>query len=114
VNPLPNYPGSKGGAGVAKRLISEMPPHRVYIEAFLGGGAVLRLKRPAAVNIGIDADGRVIETWVRSGATSYPTLAAAEPMMVETLQWVLGERPEHEEMVQKMRRFLPGGNRHGS
>lgn len=33
-----------------------MPPHRVYIEAFLGSGAVLRYKRPALTNIGIDLD----------------------------------------------------------
>lgn len=31
-----------------------MPPHRVYIEPFLGGAAVMRLKRPAALNIGVD------------------------------------------------------------
>jgi hypothetical protein len=31
-----------------------MPPHQVYIEPFLGGGAILRLKRPAALNIAMD------------------------------------------------------------
>ena len=31
-----------------------MPPHRVYIEPFLGGGAIMRLKRPAVLNIGLD------------------------------------------------------------
>lgn len=51
-----SYPGGKGGAGIAQRIISLMPPHRVYIEPFLGHGAVLRAKRPAAVNIGLDLD----------------------------------------------------------
>lgn len=31
-----------------------MPPHRVYIEPFMGGAAILRLKRPAALNIAMD------------------------------------------------------------
>jgi DNA adenine methylase len=50
------YPGGKNGAGVYQTIINRMPPHEVYIEPFLGGGAILRLKRPAALNIGIDLD----------------------------------------------------------
>ena len=42
-----------------------MPPHRVYIESHLGGGAVLRNKRRAEISIGIDADSLVIERWRR-------------------------------------------------
>lgn len=48
------YPGGKNGAGAYQRIINHMPPHSVYIEAFLGSGAVLRNKRPADQNIGID------------------------------------------------------------
>jgi DNA adenine methylase len=33
-----------------------MPPHDVYIEPFLGSGAVMRLKVPARLNIGVDLD----------------------------------------------------------
>lgn len=54
------YPGGKNGAGVYQTIINLMPPHRVYIEPFLGGGAILRLKKPAAVNIGIDVDAGVL------------------------------------------------------
>jgi len=57
------YPGGKNGAGVYQTLINLMPPHQVYIEPFLGGGAVMRLKRPARLSIGIDKDEQVIETW---------------------------------------------------
>lgn len=32
-----------------------MPPHKTYIEGFLGSGAVMRNKRPAERNIGIDS-----------------------------------------------------------
>jgi DNA adenine methylase len=54
------YPGGKNGAGVYQTLINLMPPHEVYIEPFLGGGAIMRQKRPAALNIGIDLDAAVI------------------------------------------------------
>ena len=57
------YPGGKGKC--FQRLISLMPPHTTYIESHLGGGAVLRNKRPADVNIGIDADPNVIKRWQR-------------------------------------------------
>ncbi len=40
-----------------------MPPHGTYIETHLGGGAVLRHKRPARRTIGIDLDPAVIEAW---------------------------------------------------
>jgi hypothetical protein len=50
------YPGGKNGAGVYQTIISQMPPHEVYIEPFLGGAAIMRLKRPARLNIGVDLD----------------------------------------------------------
>lgn len=56
-----NYPGGKNGAGIYQRLINLMPPHRVYIEPFLGSGAVLWRKKPAiGGNIGIDVDAGII------------------------------------------------------
>jgi hypothetical protein len=50
------YPGGKSGSGVAQLIISQMPPHVEYVEPFLGGGAVLRLKRRAALSVGVDRD----------------------------------------------------------
>src|SRR5919198_2325026 len=57
------YPGGKNAPGVYQTIINHMPPHEVYIEPFLGSGAILRLKRPARVNIGIDADPQAIAKW---------------------------------------------------
>lgn len=48
--------GTKGGSGVWQRIISEMPEHDVYIEPFWGRGTIAKLKRPAAITIGIDRD----------------------------------------------------------
>jgi len=39
-----------------------MPPHERYVEPFLGGGAVMRRKRPASESWGVDVDGRVVSS----------------------------------------------------
>ncbi len=54
------YPGGKNGAGVYQTIINLMPPHETYIEPFLGSGAIMRLKKPAKLNIGLDLDSAVI------------------------------------------------------
>ena len=55
-----SYNGGKGNS--YHKIINRMPPHRVYIEAFLGGGAVMRKKRPAALNIGLELDLAVLKS----------------------------------------------------
>ena len=55
------YPGGKGKC--YQRIVNLMPPHSTYIESHLGGGSVLRHKKPAQNNIGIDIDPRVIARW---------------------------------------------------
>ncbi len=47
-----------------------MPPHRVYIESHLGGGACMRHKQPAEINIRIDRDERLINVWRTEQATT--------------------------------------------
>jgi len=65
------YPGGKNGSGVYQQIINRIPPHGVYVEPFLGSGAVLRMKRPAALNIAIDLDPEVTE---RAPGTLPPNL----------------------------------------
>ena len=57
------YDGGKGA--MYHKIINRIPPHRVYIEPFLGGGAVMKRKRPAAVNIGLDLNRRELEFTAR-------------------------------------------------
>ncbi|MCP3679832.1 MAG: DNA adenine methylase [Gammaproteobacteria bacterium] len=57
------YSGGKGQYGVYQRIINLMPPHEVYIETHLGGGAIMRNKLPAGRNIGIELDPKVIQLW---------------------------------------------------
>jgi site-specific DNA-adenine methylase len=56
-----NFPGGKGGT--YQKYINLMPPHEVYIESHLGGGAIMRYKRRAKRNIGIEIDPEIMEIW---------------------------------------------------
>ena len=55
------YPGGKGQ--FYQKFINLMPPHEVYIESHLGGGAELLKKLRAKKNIGIEIDPNVIKRW---------------------------------------------------
>lgn len=48
------YFGGKGQPGVYHTIINQMPPHDLYIEPFLGGGSIMRHKKPAKRSIGLD------------------------------------------------------------
>ncbi len=62
------YPGGKGKC--FQHIINVMPPHDRYIESHLGSGAVLRHKRPARENIGIEIDPRVLARWHHSSISN--------------------------------------------
>ena len=55
--------GSKATMGLCQAIVSLMPPHRVYIETHLGGGAIMKRKPPALRNIGIDLNARSMRTF---------------------------------------------------
>lgn len=53
-----------GGKGVVyPHIINLMPPHKKYIETHLGGGAVMRHKKPAPIQVGLEIDRDVIATY---------------------------------------------------
>ena len=55
------FPGGKGST--YQTFINLIPPHEVYIESHLGGGAIMRYKRIAKRNIGVEINPKVIEMW---------------------------------------------------
>lgn len=57
------YFGSKATTGLSQALIALMPPHSVYIESHLGGGALMKRKPAAMRSIGIDRDERALEAF---------------------------------------------------
>ena len=81
---ITTYPGGK--ARLYQWLINQIPPHATFISTHLGNCAIMRYKRPALRNIGIDLDPAVIEMWqsrsctggdidVAAGAAAAPQLA---------------------------------------
>jgi DNA adenine methylase len=68
------YPGGKAGDGVFQSIINLMPPHKAYIEPFVGSGAILRIKLPAERNIGVDLDPEVIRWWRSGDAAGAPAI----------------------------------------
>jgi len=65
-----SWPGGKGADGVYQRLISQIPPHQVYIEGCLGGGAILKHKKPARVSLAFDLDGAALDSFDSGGLTT--------------------------------------------
>lgn len=80
------YPGGKAGSGVYQAIINQLPPHQVYIEPFLGGGAVMRFKRPAPMaSIGIDVDAGALQNFQKAHAATIPNL---ELHSCSALKWL--------------------------
>jgi len=61
---MSSYFGSKAASGLCQAIIAMMPPHDTYIETHLGGGAIMKRKPPALLNIGIDLDPRPLAQFV--------------------------------------------------
>jgi len=61
------YFGGKGAAGVVHTIINQIPKHDVFVSGFLGRCAIMRWKRPASYNVGIDLDPAVIAEWREAG-----------------------------------------------
>lgn len=74
------YPGGKAASGTYQQIINLIPPHRVYIETHLGGGAIARAKRPAAVNILIDLDAAAIAAFGDTCRHPSPFPAIPDPI----------------------------------
>lgn len=72
---MSTYPGGKEACH--QKLINLIPPHRVYVEPFLGGGAIMRNKRPAQLSVGVEMNEEVLwETALR--VTMDPTVISGD------------------------------------
>ena len=73
--PFKSYNGGKESDGTYQKIINLMPPHDIYIEAFLGNGAIFRNKKPAFISsIGIDLDTSVIQKWSKLKSPGIATI----------------------------------------
>jgi len=82
-----SYPGGKNGSGVYQAIINLIPPHKIYIEPFLGAGAIMRNKRPAESSIAIDIDGNVINNF------SDPTTPNLTLLQLDAILWLKNHNP---------------------
>lgn len=57
-----SYLGSKAASGAFQAIIGLMPPHEVYIDAFLGSGVIMKRKPMSMRSIGIDLDESLLDT----------------------------------------------------
>jgi len=72
---LTTYNGGKNGSGTYQQIINLMPPHDIYIEGFLGSGAILRRKKTARIaNIGFDIDRSVTEQYPGTPVNGYTSI----------------------------------------
>ena len=60
---MSNYFGSKATSGLCQPIIALMPPHDIYIETHLGGGAIMRRKPAALRNIAIDLNPKPLQAF---------------------------------------------------
>lgn len=97
------YPGGKGR--IFQQIISLIPPHRVYIETHLGGGAVMRAKRPAELSFGIERDSAVAAQWRDEG---FPGLSIVEQ---DAAAWIRNHAFRGDEFVYCDPPYLPSTRR---
>lgn len=55
------YAGGKNGAGVYQTIISMIPTHSVYVEAFAGSAAIARRIKPAELTILMERDPAMVD-----------------------------------------------------
>ena len=82
------YPGGKNQEGVAQWIINQMPPHDLYIEAFAGSAAVMRMKKPASSSIVIDSDG----SCVKQLASLFSTMSAVTVICGDAISYLQKKR----------------------
>lgn len=100
--PLTYYGGKQG---LADQIIQLFPPHRIYVEPFAGGAAVLFAKPPAERETLNDLDGEVMRFWrvVRDRPDELAAAVATTPY--SRTEWRDAGLPAGDD-VEDARRFL--------
>lgn len=82
------YDGGKNGDGVYQAIINQMPPHTHYIELFLGSGAIMRRKKPALVNVGVEIDRETFSAVKTVVTASADQNFKWKPFNCDALEWL--------------------------
>jgi DNA adenine methylase len=81
------YPGGKCGAGVYQTIINQIPPHEVYIEPFLGAGAIMRKKAAAIRSFGVDSDHIVLSRFPKDSIRGLTLICDDALHFLTTYHW---------------------------
>src|SRR5438105_1941641 len=63
MNKISHYNGGKNGNGTYQTIINHIPPHKKYVEPFLGSGAIYYNKLPALISILNDKDQNIMKSY---------------------------------------------------
>lgn len=85
--------GSKANEATWKTIINQMPPHHTYIEPFLGWGAIMLHKAPAAYSICIDKEEAKVRSFLLELATAHPPLMSGIVEATDVLWENIGQSP---------------------
>lgn len=88
---LNTYPGGKNGSGVYQKLINQIPPHEIYIEPFLGSGAILRNKKLANVSYGVERSKKTFNHWVNHKLPGVNVICGDGISFLKNYDWIGGE-----------------------
>ena len=82
------YFGSKFGSGVYQKIINLMPIHDIYIEGFLGSGAILKIKKPAKINYGFEINSDIIPKFFPMAAGIHKNDVKGSDVIVFNLDFI--------------------------
>lgn len=100
------YPGGKGTC--FQQIINLMPPHKIYIEAFAGGAAVFRNKRPAELNILIELD---YDQYMHLCNTLEAPIVKV--YNIDALDYLRGYEPDEDTLIYVDPPYLPAARKSG-
>lgn len=94
VLPTAHYFGGKGSSGTYQKIISEIPPHELFISGCLGHCAITRKKILAKRTIGIDPSPQVIRDWQSLDLGTARTVVYCDTFINRMKQLDIKEDPE--------------------
>jgi len=71
---MKSYFGGKNGNGTYQTIINEIPRHQHYVELFLGSGAIIKNKKPAHTNTGLEINPAVIAEYHYESSKAYKVM----------------------------------------
>ncbi len=92
---------------IARQIISKLPPHNAWVEAFCGSAALTLAKAPAPIEVINDLDGQIVNVFrqLRNHAKALCRAVALTPYALEEFE-MAHTQAGNIEPLEKARRFL--------